>query len=197
MLNRILDFSKAYELFQVFFGTKKLMSVYINTYLKPAAGMKVLDLGCGPGRTATYLKNVDYLGIDMNSRYIEQANNKYGGDNIKFECADVAAIKGKKAGKYDIVMMNGVLHHIDDEKAGEVLASVKTLLKPDGRFCSFDNVIRNEASFIEKFLIKNDRGKFVRTPEEYAKIVRKYLPNAKYEVKTGLINLPYSHIFFY
>jgi SAM-dependent methyltransferase len=99
--------------------------------------------------------------------------------------------------KYDIVMMNGVLHHLSDAQVDLCMRSIETLLKPGGRFCSFDGVYDEKISPLERLVLGNDRGKFVRTPEQYAAAIRKYIPGANYTIKRGMTRIPNPLIFFY
>jgi 2-polyprenyl-3-methyl-5-hydroxy-6-metoxy-1,4-benzoquinol methylase len=197
MLKKILEFSWAYELAQNIIGARRLRRFYINDIVRPSPGISILDVGCGPGVMVPYLKGVKYYGIDINPRYIEKAAKKYVSADVSFKCADVSEIGKLEGLKYDIVMMNGVLHHLDDPQADACMAAIKNLLKPGGRFTSFDGVYYGGISAAEKFVLDHDRGKFVRTPEQYASIIRKHLPEARYAVKKWMTNIPNPLIFFY
>jgi len=197
MLKKILEFSWAYELMQNIIGAPGLRRMYINEYVKPLPGMKILDVGCGPGVLVPFLGDVEYYGIDINPLYIGQAAKRYGGKNAHFECAGVSSLGSAGYGEYNIIMMNGVLHHLSDAEADACLAAVKKLLKPGGRFCSFDGVYYDGINPLERFVLDNDRGKFVRTPDAYAALIRKHLPAARFVIKEHATNIPNPLIIFY
>ncbi len=59
-------------------GDNSFYPMYINEYIRPKKGDKILDFGCGPADILKFLTDVDYVGIDSNERYIQSAKQKYG-----------------------------------------------------------------------------------------------------------------------
>jgi SAM-dependent methyltransferase len=53
--------------------------VYLSEYVRPVPGEKVLDIGCGPGEILEYLPAVDYVGFDINPKYVEAVQKRFGG----------------------------------------------------------------------------------------------------------------------
>ncbi len=83
-------------------------------------GKRILDIGCGDGtyteefitRGASFV-----LGIDPVENAISRANEKYSQHaNMRFECVDAGALPAEE--RFDIVVLRGVLHHMDDMKEG-------------------------------------------------------------------------------
>lgn len=70
-------------------------------------GTSVLDVGCGLGDLCGYIENhfqnMQYAGIDINPRYIEQARRAY--PDAHFETADFNTYEGKSV---DYVLASGV-----------------------------------------------------------------------------------------
>jgi SAM-dependent methyltransferase len=199
MLKRILDFSWAYELLQNILGSPRARRIYINEYVKPQKGMRILDIGCGPGVIVPELmgKGVDYFGFDLNRKYIETAKRKYENSKVKFVSGDATDFVNAGNEKFDIVMMNNLMHHLTDAEVEASLAKVKKLLKKKGRFCSCDGVYDKDVTPIERFVLQNDRGKYIRTTNEYVRLVKKHIPSAKYTIVRGLIYIPSPGIIFY
>ena len=55
-------------------------------------GKSILDIGCGFGDLNRKLKTFDtysYLGIDLVDDFIKEAESRYLGNNIRFECANI------------------------------------------------------------------------------------------------------------
>lgn len=78
---------------------------------------KVLDLGCGNGRFATFLSDNQlapklYEGIDNNARLIQVAKNKVNLKNAHFQLQDIDDSWNLETRTYDLVVIFGVLHHI-------------------------------------------------------------------------------------
>src|SRR5262245_64697948 len=62
---------------------------YVREYLRPVAGERVLDIGCGPGDILAFLPPVRYVGVDLSANYIAAARARYG-TRGEFRCEDVA-----------------------------------------------------------------------------------------------------------
>ena len=89
---------------------------------KNTSCIKILDLGCGNGRFLKYIrskiKSFDYTGIDINNdllleaEKIEVLSNK---QRKKFIKKDVILDIKKIKGKYNVVTIFGLTHHIPDK----------------------------------------------------------------------------------
>jgi len=74
-------------------------------------GKKVLEIGCGKGDLARAIARqaATVKAIDYSQEAIKAARSKHRLDNLKFTCASWRTIKGR----FDIVVMQGVLEHTD------------------------------------------------------------------------------------
>jgi len=72
----------------------------------------VLDVGCGTGYFAFKVakKGAKVLGIDFSTEAIEIAKSQHFHPNLEFKKADVSKIKEK----FDVIVSNGTLEHMDD-----------------------------------------------------------------------------------
>src|SRR5438132_671516 len=100
-VRNLLAIAAGYRLFLGFLGTR-FHEVYIRDYVRPERGERVLDIGCGPGEIMVFLPSVDYLGIDINPRYVEAATERFGACG-QFRCEDVQDTVVREPGSYDIV----------------------------------------------------------------------------------------------
>ena len=74
----ILAFPFVYQLFQTLTGAHRSRIECVERYIRPKASDRVLDCGCGPGILLEYLPAVDYVGIDIDEKYIAAARTRYG-----------------------------------------------------------------------------------------------------------------------
>jgi ubiquinone/menaquinone biosynthesis C-methylase UbiE len=110
----------------------------INSFMRlvrPPAGGKVLDLGCGSG-IFTYLlsqRGLDATGLDISPKLLELARRKYPA--LTFVEGDVEDLPFED-NSVDGVLLSGLVHHLPEPSlcAGEVFR----VLKPGGRFMAFD-----------------------------------------------------------
>lgn len=76
-------------------------------------GLSVLDIGCGEGDLAAMISIAGakkVRGIDYSIEAINLANERYNIDNLSFDCVDGRDV----CEVYDVIVMAGVLEHIDD-----------------------------------------------------------------------------------
>ncbi len=121
-------------------------------HMELAAGMTVLDLGCGLGGPTRYLAQtygVDVTGVDLSESLIETARYLSGRcglvDHTTFLLAD-AADPPVQPGSTDRVFLQHVAMNIADRAA--LYGAIRRVLKPGGRFGMYDVVARaGEAHF--------------------------------------------------
>ena len=163
-LTDILDFPSVYRLWQAPFASAKLRPLQHDNDLCNAR--RVLDVGCGPGTNSPVFSHTDYLGLDLNERYIEQAQRRYQG---RFEVADVRSYQAPAGESYDFILLNSFLHHIDDQNTSKILANMDSLLSDDGHVHILELVLPERAS-VSRWLARHDRGKFPRSLERWKQI---------------------------
>jgi ubiquinone/menaquinone biosynthesis C-methylase UbiE len=173
-------------------GANKGLARYANEVIRAEAGMKVLDVGCGPADILAYLPAVDYTGIDLNVKHIEFAQCRYA-DRGRFIIGNASDDLNQQEGAFDLVIVSGLLHHLTDSECLVLFASLRRLLKPGGRIVTIDNVWLPQQRFVARTLIGMDSGLNVRTPDGYLRL----LDNSAFEVESriyhDLSRVPYDH----
>ncbi len=105
--------------------------------LQPRSGMSCIDLGCGTGAFTKRLQPLQLAltGVDISPRSIERAQQQGGASYLVGDICDVPL----PSDSYDFAVMSGVLHHVPAEGARiRSLREARRLLKPGGRFFSYD-----------------------------------------------------------
>ena len=190
----ILSLPFFYELFQKIIGADRKRKLLIRDFIKPHAGADVLDCGCGPAHILKYFpKETNYTGIDLSADYISKAKKLFPGSLFKVSSVDDFVISGKK---FDIILALGLLHHIDDESCKKLFSSAYKLLKKNGRMITQDGVYVKEQSYLAKFLLKRDRGQFVRDKKSYVQLAESIFgeSNVDVTIRSDLTRIPYTHI---
>ena len=119
-VDAILDRPALYRLWQAPFANKKLEPLF--RYNDMAKVGKVLDVGCGPGTNTRHFIDSDYLGIDLNQRYINNARERY---RCRFVVADVTRFSNECRERFDFILVNSILHHIDKPNVIHILSHLK------------------------------------------------------------------------
>ena len=151
-----------------------------------------MDIGCGPGAMVDYLGDVDYTGIDADEGYIASARRRYGG-RAEFFHGRAEEAAARIAGKADIVLAIALLHHLDDAEAEALFRAAAIMLKPDGRLVTFDCVRLSPQNPIARLLIALDRGKSIRTREQYILLAERSFDTVESYLHHDLLRVPYDH----
>lgn len=192
--SKFLSLPAGYRLFRWMVGGESGWNVHLTEYVKPAPGDKVLDLGCGPADVLDYLPAVNYTGLDISPEYIHSARQRFGSRG-RFLCGDVgqATIAGEQ-GSFDLVLATGVLHHLDDAQASQLFALARLALRPTGRLVTYDGCYAPRQSRVARWLLAHDRGKFVRTQEEYVRLAAAQFASVEPQLRHDLLRVPYTHL---
>jgi SAM-dependent methyltransferase len=94
----------------------------------------------------------------------------------------------------DIVIMMGVLHHMDDALACRSLRLAAGLLTDGGRFVAFDPGIVAGQPAIARFLAERDRGQHVRDVDATRTLLNQAFSQVDIDVHHDFLALPYTHI---
>lgn len=188
----VLSRPSAYELFARLIGGPRGRVRFVDEYLRPAARARVLDVGCGTGALLEVLHDVRYVGIDISPDYIEHAGARFADRDAEFRVGDAAAIPAD-LGTFDLAVVTGVLHHLSDDQALRMVASIASALSPDGRFVALENAFVPGQSPIARALIRRDRGQHVRAPEGYVAIAEGAFEHVDTSVIHDLLRVPYTH----
>jgi SAM-dependent methyltransferase len=159
-----LDNPIAYRLWQGPVAGAKMAPVMKHNDLSQVH--RVLDLGCGPGTNRPCFPHGEYLGIDMNPRYVDYARRHYG---RTFAVADVGSYRPPPDGRFDFVLLNSLLHHLDDEVTNKVLANLEQVVSIDGHVHIIELVLP-EHTGIARALAQGDRGNYPRPLDKWRAI---------------------------
>ena len=138
----------------------------IKRIRKNFSGMTVLDLGCGPGSSASLFENADYTGIDINRKYIKAARRRY--PRMTFKVGDAA--RGWE-GHFDIILINSLLHHLDDRSVLRVLVGAASSLNPEGEIILQEPLYPFLDEKLCLLLVWLDQGNHFRTLTRWKRLV--------------------------
>jgi SAM-dependent methyltransferase len=157
----VLEHTLVYRLWQAPFAERKFAPIRAHNDLSRVR--RVLDVGCGPGTNTHHFAHADYLGLDVNPRYVAAAGRRTG---RRFIVADATTYTVDAAERFDFIFLNSFLHHIDTPSVQRILAHVATLLTDDGAIHILD-LERPARPGIAATLARLDRGDFPRPLAEW------------------------------
>ncbi|MCJ1424236.1 hypothetical protein MMC29_002123 [Sticta canariensis] len=109
--------------------------IFLLNRLGIVPGMRVLDLGCGPGNLTAYLAKVvggngSVVGVDPSKERITIALEK-AAHNLSFTEGKAEDLSRFPSASIDVVFVNSTLHWVEDQPAA--LKECARVLKPGGR----------------------------------------------------------------
>jgi SAM-dependent methyltransferase len=173
-------------------GAKNVRRHFLAAHVRPVAGERVLDLGCGPGDIVELLPEVDYVGVDISAEYVAAGRRRFG-PRARFMQGDIRALAPEELGPFDLIIAIGVLHHLDDADAGGITETSARLLSPGGRLVTIDPAFAQGQRPAARWLIGRDRGLNVRTPEGYRGLALPHFAAVDVCVHHHLARVPYTH----
>jgi SAM-dependent methyltransferase len=117
----------------------------------------MLDIGCGTGRYSK-VGHGDYLGIDLEPKYIDWASRHRAAPGRTFRSADVATLAEEQR-SFDLVLLVDVLHHLDDQTCGGLLSQIARVTR---RHVLSLEPVREQRNSVGQWIIDNDRGDHMR-----------------------------------
>ena len=101
----LLEHPLVYSVWQAPFVEQKFAPA--QRRLRNMAIRRVLDVGCGPGTNAKRFQHAEYVGIDINERYLAVGRSKYQGQFIHadLEISDLSSL-----GAFDTIVVNSSCH---------------------------------------------------------------------------------------
>ena len=157
----------------------KAIRAIIRRELRVGAGVSTLDLGCGPGAFADMFEGGDYVGADLNARYIEHARRKCKG---QFLHADARKLDVPD-GRFQQVLIFGLLHHLPDDDVRAVLNEACRVLAPGGHVLAVEDIPAiSKLNLIGHLVHHAENGEHIRPPDDYRRLYRERLRIEREEI---------------
>jgi ubiquinone/menaquinone biosynthesis C-methylase UbiE len=196
-LKSLLTISRFYELFQKSLGGDNSRKWLAENIWKPRSGETIVDIGCGSGLILEHLPaDIKYLGIDISAQYIRSARKRFSARGTFFlgTARDLVNQDGSHFGSADLVLCNGLLHHLSDGEALEILELSKRIMKSNGRLVCLEATFLARQTRLSRWIVSTDRGRHVRTEQEWKNLIGQAFESFSTTILTGLLRIPYTHI---
>lgn len=194
--HKVLALPICYDMFQTAVGSVKFRSSFVSDNVSKFKMENVLDLGCGTASTANLLpKGVNYIGLDTSLKYLEKARTRTANRESKLIHTDIASNQWTNAsGKLDkaLGLALGIYHHIDDNQLKDTILNLSNVLQPGSKIVSLDPVIDSKTTKLANWFARNDRGRFIRDPNQYTEVFNRNGFSVKYEITRNSFRIPYD-----
>jgi ubiquinone/menaquinone biosynthesis C-methylase UbiE len=172
LLSRVVERISDHPVLFIFFRSLlendfKAIREVIRRELPTGTGLRTLDLGCGPGAFADLFAGDDYVGADLNARYIDHARRTRPGAFIASDARKLDVPDHR----FDQILVFGLLHHLPDEDVRAVLREARRVLVPGGRVLVIEDIPAVSRLNLIGHLIHNvENGEYIRPVEEYRRL---------------------------
>ena len=105
----------------------------ILPHLPSARSARLLDCGCGYGRTLEALRQLGYehiRGVDISEEQVAYARKELGLSDV--HCADGITFLRSNGDCYDVILLLDVLEHLSVDDSVALLSAAKSRLAPNG-----------------------------------------------------------------
>jgi 2-polyprenyl-3-methyl-5-hydroxy-6-metoxy-1,4-benzoquinol methylase len=160
----------------------------------------ILEIGCSVGNVSscfTRFENIEFTGIDIDAAVIEVAQKRFRKyPNFSFQnCYLAEFIKQDK--KADYILFAGILHHVDDQTAIQLLMDVKRCANAESSIVVYEPEIprENDSFILRHFIKKMEQGQFVRSRSGYQSLIEqaglRILDTTSEMQSPGIVKRPY------
>lgn len=154
-----------------------------------AGAARVVEVGCSIGNIARALVDrpgLRYLGLDIDEGALAFARDWFAPyPGFRFENRSLMEV-AKGGERFDLVCVTGVLHHVPDPVAVEMLAGARAAAAPGARLLMFDPIpLCPGDSALYRIIHRLEQGAFLRPPEVLARMIE----DAGFEI-TGRDEVP-------
>ncbi|MGH3470454.1 MAG: class I SAM-dependent methyltransferase [Nocardioidaceae bacterium] len=193
-IHSLLSHPLVYETFQQVVGSPRVRRELVGTYVKPHPGLRVLDIGCGPGDLIRDLDGAAYTGTDLSAAYIDSAKKRFG-DRGRYFAGAVEDLDSTELGEFDVVIAKSLIHHIDEDEALHLFEVASSVLAPQGHLVTLDAAYTSDMSRASRWVVSRDRGQSILSPEGYKQLARRAFGEVTVKVHHDLLRIPYTHVF--
>ena len=193
IIRHIMAYPTLYSNITLLLRGRKKTQKFVDQFIRPRKGDKILDIGCGTGDLLHFVSDVEYYGFDLDPTYIEMAKKQFG-NRGKFFCKPVSRDAFSGTEEFDIISAMGILHHLNDDEAHQLFELAYHLLKPGGRLITYDGCYIKGQSPVAMVFLGMDRGKFVREKSAYEDLARAVFTKVSTYIRHDLLNIPYTII---
>ena len=186
---KILTYPFFYSLWQKIMSGELVRATLVKNIINK--NNTILDIGCGPAKILESLPEVKYYGYDINTKHINYAKKKYNSKKNIFFCKKFSSKEIKKLPKFDLVLLFGIMHHLENKEINKIFLTLKKVLKKNGKLITCDPVFIKKQNFIAYYLVKKDAGNNVRNKNGYLKLINMHFKKVKFKIKNQKF-IPYT-----
>lgn len=195
-------FPRLWLLMQMTIGGNKSKQAFAVKWYKGQS--KALEIGCSVGNVSSVFARqpkIAFLGIDIDAKAVGVAKRRFRrSPNLRFDHCELAKVV-ESGQQFDYILFAGILHHVSDTVAIQMLKDVRRCAAPGAGIVIYDpESPRPEDSLVIRWFMRTfENGRHVRTEEEYRRLIHnaglRIQAAEKQMVSPGIVRRPYVSTF--
>lgn len=134
----------------------------------------VLDFGSGLGYYSNFFDQNYYYGVEPNKNYYKISKKNYPNKNF-FNLNFAKENPPNLFPKFQLILINGVIHHINDNDCDIIMPKLKKLLSNNGHMLVREPLPPQSLLKFKSLIYKNlDLGNYIRIKSELLKIFKNF-----------------------
>jgi len=191
-IHSVLSNATMYNLTQRILGAEGFRKILVKDFISKGPHLRMLDIGCGTAEILRHLpKSIQYTGFDASETYIHQARKQFG-QRGTFYAERITKKALPYLGSFDLVLADGLLHHLGDDEAVTLFDMARQALAQGGRLLTIDPCYMPNQHYLARWLIRKDRGQNIRTPEQYAALANQHFLRVTSAIRQDMLFTPYT-----
>jgi len=172
LLTKLVEYVSDHPVLFIFFRSLlendfKAIRAVIRRHLSLEGDVRTLDLGCGPGAFADLFERQDYVGADVNPRYIDHARRTRKGAFVVGDARELDLPEDR----FDQILIFGLLHHLSDQDVRSVLSEARRVLVAGGRILVIEDIPAvHRLNLIGHLLHQVENGHHIRHADAYKQL---------------------------
>jgi ubiquinone/menaquinone biosynthesis C-methylase UbiE len=132
------------------------------------SAVATLDVGCGTAEFCRCFAPAIYLGVDISSKYLLFAKRRCPEYAFVLASGDALGVKSRS---FSQVLINGVIHHLDDQLARQLLEEAHRVLEDDGKLLMIEDIESDSSTLVTRLIHSMDMGDHIREREGYSRLI--------------------------
>ena len=190
ILHNLINNPIIYQAIQKLMSGNSFRKKFLKENVKDK-NLKILEVGCGSAEILKYIPVNEYYGYDIDPRSIQYAKQNHPYENCYFFNKKLEKKDISKLPNFDLILLFGILHHLNDTQAKKILDLCRKKMKKDAKLLILDPIFTSNQNIFARLLIKSDRGLNVRKEDEYLNLFKKNFKNVKSKI-TNQFFVPYT-----
>jgi SAM-dependent methyltransferase len=188
----LLSLPSVYDLFQTAIGGNRFRRWFLTSFVESSDSTRVLDVGCGTGVAADFLRFDSYTGVDLSDIYIAKARGKSIPRATFLHGDCIRELKRLPSDSIDVAVCGGLFHHLSNAQSAELVSELARVIEAGGTMYAFEPILEQSTAALTRWLMRMDRGKNLHSLQEWRGLFATGFDDVELVTQKGRVLIPYD-----